>query len=111
MKKTAIARLLSWGLAAATLLSLSACSQIDGSVQETTAATEEVTTPPMVEQEITFPKSEMTRFKIVYADGSSEEVQNSANSLSKLILSSCGYEPIVTNDFIREGSSTFCEYE
>jgi len=112
MKKTAIGRLLSWGLAAATLLSLSACSPTGDSVEGgTTAANGAITQPPAVEQGITFPKSEMNRFKIVYADGSSDEVKSSASSLAKLILSTCGYEPIVTNDFIREGSSTFCEYE
>ena len=112
MKRAAIGKLLSWVLAAATLLSLAACNTDQGKEPtNTTTATEEVTQPPVLEQEITFPKSEMSRFKIVYADGSSDEVVNSATSLSKLILSSCGYEPIITNDFIREGSSTFCEYE
>ena len=114
MKKNLFLRLLCGALCLTVALSLASCLFGEGKdTSENTQdpATEEETLPPVTDAEISFPKSGMDRFKVVYADGSSEAVVESANTLAKLIGTVCDHEPIVTNDFLREGSSTFREYE
>ena len=111
MKTTLFRRMLAASLCAVTVLSLFSCGQTEPETPTTESETEAVTLPPAVIENVTFPKNEMERFKIVYADGSDEAVKESAQKLAVIIKSVCGYEPIVTNDFLMEGSSTFCEYE
>lgn len=110
MKTTLFRRLLAASLCAVTALSLFSCGP-EAPETLTTEQETESTQPPIVTEEITFPKSEMERFKIVYPDKSDASVKESAEDLAVIIKIVSGYEPIVTNDFLMEGSSTFCEYE
>ena len=105
MKKSLFLRLLCGVLCLTMAMSMASCL-FGGDAEDTAettqdSQTEESTLPPVTDVEISFPKSGMDRFKVVYADGSGEDVIESANTLAKLIGTVCGYEPIVTNDFLR----------
>lgn len=60
---------------------------------------------------VTFLKSDLSKFKIVYARGSSDAVVAAAEELSSFIKTMYGVQPEVGNDLVVPGSSVYSESE
>ena len=86
-------------------------SRTDDATHSSGEPTTEQTTDPIKPTEDIFPISALKETKIVYRTGASEAVTGYADQLAKTIESVFGVKPAVGNDFLREGSDTFREYD
>ena len=58
-----------------------------------------------------FGLSFLEKMKVVYRQGAEETVAETADALAESIWATFGVRPQVTSDYIRENSTTYCEYE
>ncbi len=86
-------------------------SRTDDATHSSGEPTTEQTTDPIKPTEDIFPISALKETKIVYRTGASEAVTGYADQLAKTIESVFSVKPAVGNDFLREGSDTFREYD
>ena len=109
-------RFLSLLLLFAMILPFSACSgegegEQQQSVDSTEANTATVTAPIGDDVGLVFKKSDISKFKLVYAARLENETMSEVNRLVSSINSACGTEIVVTSDLILEQSEKNREWE